>query len=89
MEYREVQAVQIFDKRLLMKDKSGATITYAPWGTQLVRRVNGSGYEILLQNVKAVTYETAPGKLVIRVQDLDGKLHEGIVTRPAVLEEGA
>lgn len=87
MEYREARTVQLIDKKLMMKDPSGFLVTYTPAGTQLIRKVNGSGNEILLQNVKTVFYKQSSNKLVIHIQDLDGKIHKGVLTRLSVLEE--
>lgn len=86
MEYREARTVQFIDKKLMMKDPNGFLVTYTPAGTQLIRKVNSSGNEILLQNVKTIFYKQSSNKLMIHIQDLDGKIHKGILTRLSVLE---
>lgn len=87
MEYREARSVQPMDKKLFMKNENGFLISYTPAGTQLIRKVNNSGNEILLQNIKTVSYERFSNKLVIHIQDLDDRMYEGILTRLSALEE--
>jgi len=63
------QVTVLGDKLLLQKN--GDTILYEKYGSNLRRRVNYTGHEILLQNVASVRFIKTTGGFTIHVQDLE------------------
>jgi competence protein ComGF len=48
---------------------NGETVTYELYGTSIRRRVNGTGHEILLQNVSGVRYDPLVNGVLIEALD--------------------
>ncbi|MFI8707400.1 competence type IV pilus minor pilin ComGF [Bacillus sp. NPDC077411] len=86
IEFREVEEGNNGDGKLFFKTKAGERITYDMSGNNVVRKVNGTGHEVLLQKVENISYQLAAHTLMIRVQDISGKVYDGIVTRYSVIE---
>ncbi|MEI4800314.1 competence type IV pilus minor pilin ComGF [Bacillus sp. FJAT-51639] len=86
IEFREVEEGNNGDGKLFFKTKAGERITYDMSGNNVVRKVNGTGHEVLLQKVENISYQLAAHTLMIRVQDIGGKVYDGIVTRYSVIE---
>lgn len=53
--------------------KDSDTIIYEKYGSNLRRRVNSTGHEILLQNVAEVTFTVVSNSVKIVVKDVWGK----------------
>ena len=49
--------------------KNGQSIMYEKYGSNIRRRVDLKGHEIMLQNIKAVTFEPIANGMRISVQD--------------------
>jgi competence protein ComGF len=81
MEFREARDVQNYERTLIMHNIENKAVTHIVRGDNLVRKVDGKGYEILLQNINNVSYEVFPSKLVIYIEDNNHEKHTGIVTR--------
>ena len=48
---------------------NGEMVSYEPYQQVIRRRVNGTGHEVLLQNVKSVKYEATSNGIIIEVND--------------------
>lgn len=88
MEFREAQQVSVYDRKLVLHDENGILVSHVIQGNYLVRKVNDKGNEILLQNVKNISYELLPAKLIVHVEDVNNERHIGSVTRFHSLEGG-
>ena len=66
--------------------KNGQSIMYEKYGSNIRRRVDLKGHEIMLQNIKAVTFEPIANGVRISVQDRFDQ-SESQVIRTMVLEE--
>jgi competence protein ComGF len=58
------------DNNKLYLAKDGQTIVYESYGSNIRRKVDLKGHEIMLQNVKTVTFEKIVRGVKISVQDL-------------------
>ena len=86
IEIREVEEGNSGDGKLFLKTKTGERITYVMSGNNVVRKINGTGHEVLLQKVENISYELTAHTLIIRVQDISGKIYDGVVTRYSAIE---
>lgn len=57
IEIREASEIYIDDETLKLTKYNGEIVSYEMYDDKLRRRVNSRGHEILLQNVKSVTYK--------------------------------
>ncbi|MGM9987113.1 MAG: competence type IV pilus minor pilin ComGF [Bacillaceae bacterium] len=64
--------------KLCLKSRDNKLVQYEMYGNKLRRRVNGTGHEILLQQVKRVTFSIVPKGVLIRLED-DIQTYETIV----------
>lgn len=71
-EIRMSQMIDPQDNRLFLK-KNSDSILYEQSGSNIRRRVNFTGNEILLQNVKAVQFEDIENGVTIKIEDTWGK----------------
>ncbi|MFD3447748.1 competence type IV pilus minor pilin ComGF [Microbacteriaceae bacterium 4G12] len=88
IEFREAKSAQALHRKLVLTDRNNDLITHSMSGNRLIRKVNGTGNEILLQNVKAVSYEVFPSKVIIHIEDINNQKHIGLLTRFSPLETG-
>lgn len=65
---------------------NGDVITYENLDHNIVRKVNGRGREMILQKVESIAYELTPHLLLIRVQDISGKVYHGVAIRYDTIE---
>ncbi|WP_020061627.1 ComGF family competence protein [Bacillus sp. 123MFChir2] len=86
IEFRDVEEGNNGEGKLFFKTKAGEQITYVKSGNNIVRKVNGTGHEVLLQKVGDISYQLAAHTLIIRVQDINGKVYDGVVTRYSAIE---
>lgn len=86
LEFQDVSVGRQNGKMVIFQTELGNVITYTNLGSRIVRKVNGTGHEVLLQKVRHVSYELTPHTLWIRVQDESGKMFHGVVIRYSSLE---
>lgn len=86
IEFRDVEEGNSGEGKMVFKTKAGEHITYVKSGNNVVRKVNGAGHEVLLQKVEGISYQLAAHTLMIRVQDISGKVYDGVVTRYSAVE---
>jgi competence protein ComGF len=67
-EIRSVARAEVVSGRLVLTNNN-ETIYYEKFGTNLRRRVNSSGHEVLLQNVMEVTFTHLKNAVKINVRD--------------------
>jgi competence protein ComGF len=58
--------------QILLLDKDGQTISYEKYGTNIRRRVDFKGHEILLQKVNTFRFEKLTNGVLVYVDDLYG-----------------
>ncbi|WP_090740945.1 competence type IV pilus minor pilin ComGF [Mesobacillus persicus] len=75
-EIRLATEITVLEDKLLLK-RNNDTILYEKYGSNLRRRVNYTGHEILLQNVVSVQFERLRAGFTISVTDLNGVDYEG------------
>ncbi|MFT8871038.1 MAG: competence type IV pilus minor pilin ComGF [Sporolactobacillus sp.] len=61
------------DHQQLIIQNNGTSVIYQLNGKRLIRRVNGSGYEIVLQHVSTVSFQTFDNTVTIEVTDDQSK----------------
>lgn len=71
---------------VLTVTKDDQNITYESYGTNVRRRVNGTGHEIVLQNVEHVTYEDQGNRIKLSLTDINKHERSAVVT-PFILVE--
>ncbi|WML59757.1 competence type IV pilus minor pilin ComGF [Neobacillus sp. PS2-9] len=73
-EMRFSSSAQVLSGRLILT-KDTETVQFEKYGTNLRRRVNSTGNEIILQNVSQLSLTTLNNAVKITVVDLSGKVH--------------
>ncbi|KFM99596.1 competence protein ComG [Bacillus clarus] len=91
LEFREVRLGKIIlleNKGSVMRFQlsNGNVVTYENVNNNLVRKVNGRGREIVLQKISVISYELTPYMLSIHVQEIGGKIYNGVATRYDAIE---
>jgi competence protein ComGF len=81
IEFREAVSIQETGEKLRFRSRTNELITYQLNGTRLIRKVNQSGYEILLQNVRSVTFQLSENKLSITAVDTQNTTYTRLITR--------
>lgn len=71
---------------ILIKDNQ--KVNYEIYGTNIRRRVNEAGHEIVLQNVEKVTYEDEGNSIVLSLTDLNKQERSAVIT-PFILANAA
>ncbi|WP_312471924.1 competence type IV pilus minor pilin ComGF [Neobacillus sp.] len=77
-EIRLSTRAQVIANRLILT-KDTETIQYEKYGSNLRRRVNSTGHEILLQNVSQYSFTLLNNSVKINVTDLWGKEYSVVV----------
>ncbi|WP_431522022.1 competence type IV pilus minor pilin ComGF [Guptibacillus hwajinpoensis] len=65
----------------------GSIVLYERYGTSIRRRVNGTGHEIVLQNVKEMECESLGRKVIIEVELINGKKEKRLEYQMAQLSQ--
>lgn len=91
LEFREVSFVEKIvpenkGNLLRFRLRTGDEVTYEKLNNRLIRKVNTRGREVILQNVEMVSYEVTPHLLFINVEDMSGKIYEGVTIRYSEME---
>ena len=84
-EIRMGEGISVENNRLTFV-KNGQSIMYEKYGSNIRRRVDLKGHEIMLQNIKEVTFEPIANGVRISVQDQFDQ-SESQVIRTMVMEE--
>ncbi|WP_240056582.1 competence type IV pilus minor pilin ComGF [Bacillus mesophilum] len=71
--------IEVANGKLIVR-KNQQQISYEKYGSNIRRRVNGTGHEIVMQNVRDVTYEEQRKSLVIRMIDTKDETHTSLIT---------
>lgn len=77
-EVRMSKFAEIINGKLILT-KETEKVTYEKYGTNLRRRVNLTGHEIMLQNVSEATFDVMKNSVHISVKDLHGKEYETVI----------
>ena len=84
-EIRMGEGISVENNRLTFV-KNGQSIMYEKYGSNIRRRVDLKGHEIMLQNIKAVTFEPIANGVRISIQDQFDQSESQII-RTMVMEE--
>lgn len=74
-EIRLSTCAEVVSGRLILTEDTSETIQYEKYGTNIRRRVNSTGHEIILQNVSQYSFTILNNTVKIVVTDLSGKEH--------------
>lgn len=78
-EVRMSEGLTAADKKLIVL-KNSQNITYEVYGTNIRRRVNDAGHEIVLQNVEHVAFEEKGRSITLSVIDLTKEEQNAVLT---------
>ncbi|MBO9129669.1 competence type IV pilus minor pilin ComGF [Bacillus sp. 165] len=81
IEFREARSLEKESTQLQLRSQTNELITYRMNGMRLIRQINNSGYEILLQNIRSATFESHGNRLAITVVDVKNKIYTRVITR--------
>jgi competence protein ComGF len=77
-ELQASSSVQILSGKLFLKVGTN-TVMYEKFGSNIRRRVNVTGHEVLLQNITSVAFKKDGQHVTIQVTDLQNNKYEGHV----------
>ncbi|EJS59251.1 competence type IV pilus minor pilin ComGF [Bacillus nitratireducens] len=91
LEFREVVSGRKIEREndwniLRFQLRNDDEVTYEKVNSNLIRKVNMRGREVILQRVEAISYKLTPQLLYIRVKDIGGEIYEGVVVRYSEIE---
>jgi competence protein ComGF len=72
-EIRQSTRAEVISGRLILTKDTAETIQYEKYGTNIRRRVNSTGHEIILQNVSQYSFNILNNAVKANVTDLWGK----------------
>jgi competence protein ComGF len=75
LEVKEAKELTITDNVLTIKTVNDQMVSYEMYQDKLRRRVNGTGHEILLQNISELTLKPFQNGFQLSVVDLSGKVY--------------
>ncbi len=84
-EIRMGKGIRVENNQLTF-EKNGQSVLYERYGTNIRRRVDLKGHEIILQNIKSVTFEPIVNGVRISVQDRFDQSKSQVI-RTMVIEE--
>lgn len=64
--------IAVDEGRLTLAD-SGESVSFEKYGSNLRRRVNGKGHEVVLQNIQAASFSFQGNSLLVEAQSLSGE----------------
>jgi competence protein ComGF len=71
IEIREASELEVKDGVLYLKNLYGQKVSYEQYNHSLRRRVDGTGHEILLKNIKSVSFQIVTNGCIVVVTDLN------------------
>jgi competence protein ComGF len=71
IEIREASELEVKDGVLYLKNLYGQNVSYEQYNHSLRRRVDGTGHEILLKNIKSVSFQIVTNGCIVVVTDLN------------------
>jgi competence protein ComGF len=71
IEIREASELEVKDGVLYLKNLYGQNVSYEQYNHSLRRRVDGTGHEILLKNIKSVSFQIVTNGCIFVVTDLN------------------
>lgn len=91
LEFREVISGRKIEREndwniLRFQLRNDDEVTYEKVNSNLIRKVNMRGREVILQRIEAISYKLTPQLLYIRVKDIGGEIYEGVVVRFSEIE---
>ncbi|MDX8364255.1 competence type IV pilus minor pilin ComGF [Cytobacillus sp. IB215665] len=86
IELREAIAINVNSNTLYLTTSHQKTISYEQYKTILRRRVDGTGHEVLIQNISSVIFRPVTEGIIIQVIDLSGELYEERISSMVTLE---
>ncbi|PFU40143.1 competence protein ComG [Bacillus cereus] len=91
LEFREVISGRNIEREndwniLRFQLRNDDEVTYEKVNSNLIRKVNRRGREVILQRIEAISYKLTPQLLYICVKDIGGEIYEGVVVRYSEIE---
>ncbi|WP_377864441.1 competence type IV pilus minor pilin ComGF [Bacillus sp. R86525] len=91
LEFREVISGRKIEREndgniLRFQLRNDDEVTYEKVNSNLIRKVNTRGREVILQRIEAISYKLTPQLLYIRVKGIGGEIYEGVVVRYSEIE---
>jgi competence protein ComGF len=86
-EVRQSDEILVFSNKLIVR-KNGDDVIYERYGTNLRRRVNFAGHEVVLQNMKSATFSPIPNGFILNVEDTYQETYQVAVRSFLQLEGG-
>lgn len=74
-EVREGKQIEPGYQKLKFMNDDNQTIIYEKYGKNIRRRVNGTGHEVLLQNVSSIQFTKVSQGIFIQVTDLENRIY--------------
>jgi competence protein ComGF len=71
IEIREASELEVKDGVIYLKNLYGQNVSYEQYNHSLRRRVDGTGHEILLKNIKSVSFQIVTNGCIFVVTDLN------------------
>ena len=91
LEFREVISGRNIEREndwniLRFQLRNDDEVTYEKVNSNLIRKVNRRGREVILQRIEAISYKLTPRLLYIYVKDISGEIYEGVAVRYSEIE---
>jgi competence protein ComGF len=75
-EVKSAYGAKIVFNRLYLSDSTGSQISYERYGNRMIRRVDGDGHELTLQNIVEFNPEIRGNRISLSVRDKNGREYE-------------
>lgn len=75
LEIRAGHQVECSNQKLTFVNDYNQMVTYEKYGNMIRRRVNGTGHEVVLQNVSSAQFIKVPQGVLIQIKDLESRLY--------------
>ena len=75
IEIKESEALNVTNSLLKFTKNNGEFVTYEMYTDKIRRKVNGSGYEILLQDIRSVNFIVEKNGVTIICRDMENNQH--------------
>lgn len=79
-EIHSATCIQVHSNTLYITHKDGKTATYARYGTNVRRQVNGTGQERALQNIKTIAFKANESIVTVQIEGESGNKFERKLT---------
>ncbi|QED48615.1 hypothetical protein FSZ17_15935 [Cytobacillus dafuensis] len=85
-ELRLSEGLEVYENKIILR-KNGQNVSYEKYGTNMRRRVNNEGHEIVLQKVDSFNFTPIRDGMKLTVEDLYNQSHSALLFSYINLEE--